>query len=527
MNETGKYRAGDLLVDMAKRSVSRDGEHIALSDLSWRVLSVLISRSPETVEYDELATLAWPQQQVSPDTMSQRIKLLRRSLDDDPKAPRYVATERGIGYRFVAEVEELSATPPSNQKRVLLAAAASIAAVALLFLWKPNQDAVLAPQTTDITAAISINDLIERGNQYLARGTFEDNERALSLFEQAQEKDQGNVAAMIGQSLSHSHRETKYDFDRASSKKAMALAQQALDLSPRNGDAWHALGFAFDAQGNSKEALRAYEQAIAIDPENLGAISSAAYVLQVQGRFHEALLLVNDVLAREQTRMFTFIQIASSLRLSGLDDAANIWLTRAETLRPDTIFLADTKVRFLLARQQYSDAAAVSNDTANDDHASLMVLHGEAQLALGDIDAAIATFENALLQDKNNFTGVFEKTALEIDPLIWKNQIDSHPLMNEIRMDREGGDQWPYLSIGAAYLYAAINDGEATAAALRDAHRWGYRDVERLRASPFLSTVQNQPAIQSVLADIQKDVDIQRSLIENDERLAHLLNLEP
>ncbi len=268
MSETGKYRAGDLVIDMTKRCAIRDGEEISLSDLSWRVLSVLIKHAPETVGYEELAAGAWPQQQVSPDTMSQRIKLLRRSLDDDPKTPRYVATERGVGYRFVAEVEPITESAPSNQKRIVLAVAATLAAMALLFLWKPNREAVLVPQSPDITAAVSTADLIASGYQYLGRGSYEDNERALSLFEQAQEKDPNNVAAMIGQSFAHSHRETKYDFDRASSEKAKELARQALDLDPSNGRAWHALGFALDAQGDTEGALRAYEQAIAIDPEH-------------------------------------------------------------------------------------------------------------------------------------------------------------------------------------------------------------------------------------------------------------------
>ena len=527
MNEARTYRAGDLLVDMTKRRVSRDGEEISLSDLSWRVFSVLIERAPDTVEYEELAALAWPQQQVSPDTMSQRIKLLRRSLGDDPKTPRYVATERGIGYRFVAEMEAVAAPAPSKQKRILLAIAATIAAVALLFLWKPNQVADPTPQISAVTAAVSTDDLIERGYQYLARGSYDDNERALSLFEQAQEKAPDNIEAMIGQSFAHSHRETKYDFDRASSQQAKALAQKALDLAPANGRAWHALGFAMDAQGNTDEALRAYEQAIAIDPEDFGAISSAAYLLQVQGRLHEALLLENEILSRGQSRLFTLIQIASSLRLAGLDDAANIWLTRAETLTPDNILLADTKAQFFLAQQKYTEAATTSDETANHDRASLMVLHGEALLALGDTDAAMASFNQALAQDKNNFAGTFEKAALEIDRSLSRAQLDAHPLMLDIREDRKAGDQWPYLSIGAAYLYAAIGDTEMTAASLRDAHRWGYRDVKRLQASPFLRLTQDQPAIQSALAEIQKDVDIQRSLIENDQRLAHLLNLDP
>jgi TolB-like protein len=54
---------------------------------------------------------------VSPETVSQRIKLLRDALDDDPRVPRYIAGLRGRGYQMVAAVEEIvdspAATPPA------------------------------------------------------------------------------------------------------------------------------------------------------------------------------------------------------------------------------------------------------------------------------------------------------------------------------------------------------------------------------------------------------------------------------
>ena len=46
----------------------------------------------------------WPGLVVGPETVSQRIKLLRDSLGDDPKMPRYVAGVRGRGYRLLPAV---------------------------------------------------------------------------------------------------------------------------------------------------------------------------------------------------------------------------------------------------------------------------------------------------------------------------------------------------------------------------------------------------------------------------------------
>jgi DNA-binding winged helix-turn-helix (wHTH) protein len=41
------------------------------------------------------------------ETVSQRIKLLRDALGDDPHAPRYIAGLRGRGYQLIAVVKEL------------------------------------------------------------------------------------------------------------------------------------------------------------------------------------------------------------------------------------------------------------------------------------------------------------------------------------------------------------------------------------------------------------------------------------
>jgi Transcriptional regulatory protein, C terminal len=52
----------------------------------------------------------WPKAVVSPETLSQRIKLLRDALGDDPRSPRYIEGLRGRGYRLIPSVDYGSAT---------------------------------------------------------------------------------------------------------------------------------------------------------------------------------------------------------------------------------------------------------------------------------------------------------------------------------------------------------------------------------------------------------------------------------
>ena len=60
---------------------------------------------------DELMSVVWPGTVVSPETVSQRVKLLRDALGDDPREPRYIGGLRGRGYQVVAAVEKIADSP--------------------------------------------------------------------------------------------------------------------------------------------------------------------------------------------------------------------------------------------------------------------------------------------------------------------------------------------------------------------------------------------------------------------------------
>lgn len=102
------YRVGDLIVDLGLARVTRGEQSIPLPKLSFDLLVALIRRAPNLVSPDELMAQVWPGLVVNLETVSQRVKLLRDALGDDPKAPRYVAGVRGRGYRLIAGVETLA-----------------------------------------------------------------------------------------------------------------------------------------------------------------------------------------------------------------------------------------------------------------------------------------------------------------------------------------------------------------------------------------------------------------------------------
>ncbi len=112
------YNFGDLKLDQHSLRTFRGEEEIELPPLSARLLRALVRRAPGTLSLDEIAEEVWGGRYVSPRTITQRVKLLRRSLGDNADDPRYIALVRGVGYRLIPAVEVVPARYPRRRGRL-------------------------------------------------------------------------------------------------------------------------------------------------------------------------------------------------------------------------------------------------------------------------------------------------------------------------------------------------------------------------------------------------------------------------
>jgi TolB-like protein/DNA-binding winged helix-turn-helix (wHTH) protein len=106
--DPARYQVDDLIIDLAPRRVRRAETVIPLKALSFDLLVALVRAAPNLVSFEQLSERVWPGLVVTPETIVQRVKLLRSALGDDPHAPRYIEGVRGRGYRMVAEVRPLT-----------------------------------------------------------------------------------------------------------------------------------------------------------------------------------------------------------------------------------------------------------------------------------------------------------------------------------------------------------------------------------------------------------------------------------
>jgi DNA-binding winged helix-turn-helix (wHTH) protein/tetratricopeptide (TPR) repeat protein len=117
MTDVGRHARlgiGDLLLDVEAGSLMRGREILPLPPRTFELLLELARRYPDHVRRRDLMASVWPDEVVSDETLSQRVLLLRRALGDDTAHPRYVASDRGWGYRLVATVRVLQPPAPAR-----------------------------------------------------------------------------------------------------------------------------------------------------------------------------------------------------------------------------------------------------------------------------------------------------------------------------------------------------------------------------------------------------------------------------
>ena len=95
---------GGVHVDLARRSVEKDGAPLHLTPIEYRLLACLLASPGCVLTHRQLLKAVWGPNHVE-DAHYVRVYMgqLRKKIEADPARPRHILTETGVGYRFVAE----------------------------------------------------------------------------------------------------------------------------------------------------------------------------------------------------------------------------------------------------------------------------------------------------------------------------------------------------------------------------------------------------------------------------------------
>ncbi|MFN2484135.1 MAG: response regulator transcription factor [Candidatus Limnocylindria bacterium] len=98
-------RRGDLLIDLERRRVSRNGDRISLTTTEFELLRYLAARPGRVYTRRELLELVRDYDSLDQDerTINVHISHIRDKIEPDPSQPRYIKTLRGAGYAFAED----------------------------------------------------------------------------------------------------------------------------------------------------------------------------------------------------------------------------------------------------------------------------------------------------------------------------------------------------------------------------------------------------------------------------------------
>jgi DNA-binding winged helix-turn-helix (wHTH) protein/tetratricopeptide (TPR) repeat protein len=140
LRNSSAFLFDDVRVEPETFRAFKAGQVISLEPKTLRLLLFLIENRGRLIEKDEILDAIWNGTHVTENALTREIGKLRKTLGDDPKAPKYIQTVHTRGYRFIAElaeangagtpagteVEELEAQPENLGSAPPVVAAASL-----------------------------------------------------------------------------------------------------------------------------------------------------------------------------------------------------------------------------------------------------------------------------------------------------------------------------------------------------------------------------------------------------------------
>lgn len=98
------YQADGLIIDFEKHLITLNGEDIHLTQVEFKIISLLAQNSGRVITYDSIISNVWgPYADDNNRILRVNMANIRRKLENNPAEPHYIFTEIGIGYRMLED----------------------------------------------------------------------------------------------------------------------------------------------------------------------------------------------------------------------------------------------------------------------------------------------------------------------------------------------------------------------------------------------------------------------------------------
>jgi len=98
------YRSGELVIDFEKRIVSVRGSEVHVTQIEFKILSLLAKNAGCVLTYSQMMREIWgPYTDDNNRILRVNMANIRRKIEENPGEPKYIYTEVGVGYRMREE----------------------------------------------------------------------------------------------------------------------------------------------------------------------------------------------------------------------------------------------------------------------------------------------------------------------------------------------------------------------------------------------------------------------------------------
>jgi DNA-binding winged helix-turn-helix (wHTH) protein/lipoprotein NlpI len=499
----------DLIIDRQHKSVVKNGAEIRLPALSYRLLLVLVENAPEIVSHDNLIKAVWRQRIVSDENLKQRISRLKRALLVSGDHPGYIVAERGMGYRCIAPVTQLTLPEPellpiagaapgiSEQTKpfsallsakglIIFGLGCLVALVALVSELSYNQhDSRLALQQAKF-AEFTASDYNQQATQYYYRFKPGANHTAISLYQRAIETDPGFAQAYAGLANAYTQGYYQYGQDLKWLALSVDYSNQAIALQPGQPWGYKSLGLALHLQGQFTQALLAYQQASRLAPWWAGPVNNSALVHLESGRlvlaYKDAIKAIN--LDRKDPIPYLFLGL--SYQGLGMAQQALQAMHKSIALKPDYLLAHNYLAQLYISLGEHDKAQALLRQTlaqaSNNQFGHWLV--AQSFLQQGKLTAAKSSFEQVV-----QLGGRYQLTAKIKIALLDKNKLALVQLKDLVEQQINAANQWPTLLYDQALILFSQQQSSAAMSSLNKAIDAGFGHYNPFWQSPLMQAL--------------------------------------
>lgn len=204
------FLIGEFEIEPATRRLRRSGGALVhLANRPFQVLLYLVANRDRLVPRAELLEHFWDGRDVYEDALTRCVSTVRKALDDQGAAARYIETRWAAGYRFIGPCEECV----------------------------PARTVVRGARDSSSAEGRAADQLVKRGNGYLSRFGLRNQRYALEMFRAALVLDPDDHRAWAGAAASHSLQYLHAERIELHWNGAIDAAREALQRKPMSAEA--------------------------------------------------------------------------------------------------------------------------------------------------------------------------------------------------------------------------------------------------------------------------------------------------